>query len=315
MLNYFKGQPTEYVIKYSAGRIVREGPGLAFYYLPYKTQVVAVPTSSQDAGFVFNERSKNFQDVTIQGQFTYRIADPKRIAQLLNFGIHPRTRKYLSDDPERVALRIRNIVQTETRTEAQQRTLEQVLADSDAIADTVLNRIAKEKMLDSMGVELVSVNILNVSPTPEVAKALEAEYREGLLRKADEAIYARRAAAVEEERTIKEKELNTEITLEQQRGQLINLEGENARQEAENRGKALEQETEYKARALEREGASRAKSLEMELAPYRTMDPRTLLALGLQEIGRNAERIGNLTITPEVLAEILNLRPSGGAGQ
>jgi regulator of protease activity HflC (stomatin/prohibitin superfamily) len=315
MLNYFKGQPTEYVIKYSAGRIAREGPGLAFYYLPYKTQVVAVPTSSQDAGFVFNERSKNFQDVTIQGQFTYRIADPKRIAQLLNFGIYPRTRKYLSDDPERVALRIRNIVQTETRTEVQQRTLEQVLADSDAIADTVLNRIAKEKMLDSMGVELLSVNILNIAPTPEVAKALEAEYREGLLRKADEAIYARRAAAVEEERTIKEKELNTEITLEQQRRQLINLEGENAQQEAENRGKALLQETEYKARAVEREGASRAKSLEMELAPYRTMDPRTLLALGLQEIGRNAERIGNLTITPDVLAEILNLRQSGGAEQ
>ena len=71
-----------------------------------------------------------------------------------------------------------------------------------------------------------------------MAKALEAEYRETLLRKADMAISARRAAAVEEERKIKENELNTEITLEEQRRQLIDLQGSNELQEATNRGKA-----------------------------------------------------------------------------
>jgi len=39
-----------------------------------------------------------------------------------------------------------------------------------------------------------------------VGKALEAELREALLRKADEAIYARRAAAVDEEKTHQEGE-------------------------------------------------------------------------------------------------------------
>jgi hypothetical protein len=34
MLNigYFKAQPTQYILKYSGGRLAREGEGLAFFY-------------------------------------------------------------------------------------------------------------------------------------------------------------------------------------------------------------------------------------------------------------------------------------------
>jgi hypothetical protein len=63
------------------------------------------------------------------------------------------------------------------------------------------------------------------------------------------AIYARGAAAVEEERKIKENELNTDITLEEQRRRLIELQGENGLREAESRGRALEEETHHRAAA------------------------------------------------------------------
>ena len=101
MLNigYFKAQPTEYIIKYASGRVAREGQGLAFFYLRHNTQVVAVPTSSVDANLVFNEVTSNFQAVTIQGQFTYRIHDPKRAAELLNFTMDPRTRRVRLERP------------------------------------------------------------------------------------------------------------------------------------------------------------------------------------------------------------------------
>ena len=36
-------------------RVVREGQGLAFFYLLHNTQIVAVPTSSIDAKLVINE--------------------------------------------------------------------------------------------------------------------------------------------------------------------------------------------------------------------------------------------------------------------
>jgi hypothetical protein len=295
-IKFFKAQPTDYILKYSSGRVRREGTGLAFYYFSHNTQIVAVPTSSTDGNFIFNEATNNFQAVTIQGQFTYRIAEPRQAASLLNFTLEPSRRSYLSQDPEKLPQRIANIIQVETRGEIQRRSLEETLRDSQAMAGIVLGRIRDAQLLQAMGVELISIFFVSAKPTPEVAKALEAEYRETLLRKADEAIYARRAAAVEEERKIKENELNTDITLEQHRQQLIELEGNNAQREADFRGRALEQEAEYRARANE-----------LEMAVYRTMEPPTILALAMKELGQNAARVGNLTITSEVLSALLNL--------
>jgi hypothetical protein len=119
-----------------------------------------------------------------------------------------------------------------------------------------------------------------------MAKALEAEYREGLQVKADQAIYNRRALAVEQERRIKENELNTQVALEERRRELVDLQGQNNLKQAE-----------FDARANE-----------IRLAPFLAADPRRLVALGLRELGLNAAKIGNLTITPEILASLLDAR-------
>ncbi|HVK03200.1 MAG TPA: SPFH domain-containing protein [Armatimonadaceae bacterium] len=297
ILGYFKGQPTEYVIRYSGGRVAQEGQAISFVYLRPSTSIVSVPTSSADVGFIFHEQTGNFQSVAVQGQFTYRIANPRQAAAILNFTIDPRRRKYLTDDPDKLAQRITNILQMETRREVLARSLEETLRESETMAGAVLTRVRAQGLLEPMGVELLSVYFLSAKPTPEVAKALEAEYRETLLRNADEAIYARRAAAVEEERRIKENELATDIALEEQRQQFIALEGGNARQEAEFRGQALEAEAAYRSRALA-----------MELEQYRTVDPRSTLALALRDMGQNADKVGNLTITSEILASLMNGR-------
>ncbi|MGA2700802.1 MAG: SPFH domain-containing protein [Isosphaeraceae bacterium] len=306
LIGYFKGQPNEYVIKYGSGRITREGQGVAFFYLKYNTQIVVVPTSSMDANLVFNEVTSSFQIVTIQGQFTYRIHNPKRAAELLNYTMNPFTHTHISGDPDRLAQRITNIIQMETRGEIQQRPLEEVLTQYETIAGRVLERVKNSALLDPLGADLLSVYFVAAKPTPEVAKALEAEYRETLLRKADMAISARRAAAVEEERKIKENELNTEITLEEQRRQLIDLQGNNALQEATNHGKALEEEATYRTRVRQK-----------ELDLYTAIDPRKVLALAMTDLGQNAGRIGNLTITSEILAALLDGRAgaSSSSGQ
>jgi regulator of protease activity HflC (stomatin/prohibitin superfamily) len=303
-IGYFKGQPTDYILKYSGGKLAKDGQGLAFYYLRHRTQVVAVPTSSRDANFVFNETTNNFQAVTIQGQVTYRIHNPRQASGLLNFSIDPKSRAYLSNDPDRLAQRITNVVQMETRGELQKLSLEEALAGYQAIAASVQQSVKAGKLLDALGVELISLFFLSAKPTPEVGQALEAEYRETLLRKADEAIYARRAAAVEEEGKIKERELNSDITLEEQRRRLIDLRGENELREAENRGKAQELESRYKT-----------ESKKLELALYGGLEPRAVLALALNELGSNADRIGNLTITSEMLASLLNGKASESASQ
>ena len=49
----------------------------------------------------------------------------------------------------------------------------------------------------------------------------------------------------------------------------------------------------------------RAFSGELELTALRGLEPRTLLALAMRDLGANAGKIGNLTITSEMLASLL----------
>jgi hypothetical protein len=73
------------------------------------------------------------------------------------------------------------------------------------------------------------VQITRVAPTAELEKALQTPTRESLQQKADEAMYSRRALAVEKERAIKENELATEVELARRHAQLIEQKGSNQR--------------------------------------------------------------------------------------
>ena len=46
---YFKGEPTDWVIEYRAGQLVRQGPGLAFFHPRWSTSIAVVPRN--DATF------------------------------------------------------------------------------------------------------------------------------------------------------------------------------------------------------------------------------------------------------------------------
>ena len=292
-VRFYKAEPTEYVLVYRGGKVVREGAGIAFFYWQPTSSLVSIPVSTVDANFVFNETTGNFQSVTVQGQLTYRVSDPKTTAKLLNFTIRQLGKKggvlYNSEDPDKLAQRIINVVQVHTRNELLKLPLEEALKQAEGLARTVLEKIREANVLAEMGVECMSVFFTAIKPIPEMAKALEAEYREGLQKRADEAIYARRAAGVEQERKIKENELDTAVTLEQQKKELVELQGANIRKQAEDEAHATR----------------------VKFAAYKEVDPKALLALGFMNMGTNAEKIGNLTITPDLLATILNSASKG----
>jgi SPFH domain / Band 7 family len=284
LIAYFKSEPTEYILAYKNGQVFRRGAGQAFWYWGPSTSIVLVPVSTVDALFVFNEITGNFQSVTVQGQITYRITSPQTIVDLLNFTIHPRTRQYLSEDPAKLKQRIINVIQMYTRDVLQQTTLEEALRGSTRLAEAVLARVHEDETLRTTGVECSGLFFTSIKATPEMTKALEAEYRESLQKRADQAIYSRRADAVEQERKIKQNELSTQVDLEQRRQQLVALQGENTRQEAE----------------------FAAEARRIELTPYQNLDSRLLLALAFRDFAENAQKIGNLTITSEILERLLN---------
>jgi hypothetical protein len=281
---YFKSEPTEYILAYRNGTIVRQGAGRSFWYWRPSTSITLVPISTIDVPFMLGETTGNFQSVTLQGQITYRIVEPLTIAQLLDFTIEPRTRQHRSDDPGKLSQRIVNVVQTHTRNALQRQTLEQALRGAEALASTVLALIQEEQVLAAMGVECMSLFFTAIKATPEMARALEAEYREALQQRADQATYARRADAVEQERKIKQNELSTAVVLEQRRQELVDLQGDNARKQA----------------------AFASEATRIELEPFAALNPQLLLALAFRDFAGNAQKIGNLTITSEILEQLLN---------
>ena len=92
ILSYVKVPATHYALQFQQGRIRREGLGLSFFYYGPNSTIVAVPMGSTDAPFAFVESTADFQQVTVQGQLTYRIVDAKKVASLLDFSIDSHAR-------------------------------------------------------------------------------------------------------------------------------------------------------------------------------------------------------------------------------
>jgi len=262
----------------------------------FNTTIAVVPTNLQDASFVFQDVSSDQQTVTCQGQFSYRFAQPAQAVKTLNLTVNPRTGAHVANDMDKLSQRLGNAVRLAASSEIQKRSLATNLRDFREFSQQILEQVHGDPALNESGIEVLTVSVLSVQPIPEVAKALEAEFREGLLRKADEAIYARRAASVDEERKIKEKELATELAIAEGKKQLIEQEGQNAISQAEARGKALEIESQYKN-----------DQLKAELELWSTMDAAHIAALGFRLLG--AKGANNLTITSEVLSALLTAKP------
>jgi len=313
MLSFMKVQPTTYVLQYKHGKIKREGAGLSFMYYAPTSTIVAIPMASADVPFVFQESTADFQSVTIQGQLTYRVADPKRLASLLDFSVDKR-RAYYSEDPRKLPERLIHTLQTLTRAITQRLALKDALVSSDSIVAEALAKLRESESVSALGVEILSLSILGVQPTPETGRALEAEAREALQRRADEAIYARRNAAVEQERLIKESELNTEIAVEEKKRQIRETQMAAEIAVEEQRAHLIDRRVENERKDAD----SRAYTLTETLKPLRDLDwktlmmlggkntdPKAMVALAFQEMAENAQKIGELNVSPDLLRSLI----------
>ncbi len=329
---FAKFQPTDYVLQYKGGKLVREGIGQSFFYFAPTSSLVRVPVASVDVPFIFLEVTTDFQEVTVQGQLTYRIADPAKVARLMDFSIADDGTKYATDDPKSLPQRLINHAQVLTRASLQTMPLRQALGSSSDLVTGIREGMRRAEAITSLGVEILGFSILAIKPTPETSRALEAEAREQILKESDEAIYARRNSAVEQERAIKENELNTEIAIENKKRQIkeAQMEAEKSVQQKKREIKEAEMATrialEEKNKELvelsvqnERQQAdSKAYGISATLKALAAtdpkvlqsltnvgMDPGRLLALAFKEMAESTGKIGQLNISPDLLREMM----------
>lgn len=329
-INYKKFDSMTYVIHYVNGKVKKEGRGLSFFYFSPNSTIAAIPLGSNDIPFIFNETTVDYQTIVIQGQLTYKISDPKKLAELLDFNLDDRGRVN-EEDSEKLKQRLINEAHTATSAFVQSMPLKEVLKSAKVIEEKIIDGLRNSKAVVSLGVEPLSVNILGIKPTPEMARALEAATRELLQQEADQAIYERRNFAVEQERRIKESELNTEIAVEEKRKQITEKQMEREVLAEENNRKLREMRIEadivveeHKNKLLDmqvenerKEADSKKYLLESSLTPYKQMDWKTIMAIGnngndpklnialaFRELAENADKIGSLNITPDLLESL-----------
>jgi len=331
-INFIKFMPSDYILKYKNGEIMREGAGLSFFYYVPTTSAVVLPVASTEAPFIFEEVTGDFQTVTIQGQLTYRIVDYKKIAQILNFAVDMKTKKYISADPQKLAQRIINVAKVLTKKHIEKMAVQEAIRASEMLAQNIGKEIKEFEEIKKFGVEVMGLSILSVLPTKETARALEAQAREEILRKADDALYERRNASIEQECKVKENELNTEIAVENKKKQIreTQLEAERLVMQKQNQIKdenlayetALEEKRksliELKAANMKAQADAKAyelsvvmKSLEgvnpvvLQSLANIGMKPDKLIAIAFQELAGKAEKIGQLNITPDLLSDLI----------
>ena len=329
---FIKFMPSEYVLRYKKGKMVQEGAGISFFFYAPTTSIVVVPIASSDVPFMFEEVTNDYQTITLQGQLTYRIVDYKKIAQVLDYTYDIKARKYVSDNSQKISQRLVNILKMLSKKHIEHMSIRDAIKSSEILSQNIIEELHKNEEINNLGLEIMGFSILSILPNKETARALEAQAREEILRKADEALYERRNASIEQERKVKENELNTEIAIEAKKKQIkeAQLEAKRLIMQKENQikdeelGYATELEekkrqlveltvenTKAQADAKAYELSSMMKAFEgkdpsiMQALTNMGMQPDKLIAIAFQEIATRADKIGQLNISPDLLQGLL----------
>ncbi|MBI2768380.1 MAG: SPFH domain-containing protein [Burkholderiales bacterium] len=331
-IQFVKTQPTTHLMLFRKGHIVREGAGLSFYYFAPNSSLVAVPVASQASNFMLELVTSDFQSVTVQGEISYRVQDPKRTAALMDFSLKPNGKGYASEDPQRLPDRVAMQAKVIIQQAVQALDLKQALKASATIARAAQQQLGTQAEVQALGLQILGVSIVAIKPTPDIARALEAEARESNLKAADDAVYLRRMASVQNERSIRQNELDTEIAVEQKRREIQETQMEAKavimRRQNELRGEQMGSDIELEQRRkdlVEGQADNTRKLAEAEAHKVSTLmqalekaDPKVVQALaaaGMQPaqliaqafggIAERAERIGQLNVSPELLNSLL----------
>ena len=336
-IRYLKAAPTDFVRHYVRGKLAREGAGLSFWYFGPTSTLVRVPTASADVPFVFHEATADFQTVTLQGHLTFAVADPRKAASMLDFSLDA-SGEWTSEDPLVIPQRLVQETQVLAKRRLREMKLREALGAAGALQVEILQGLRAAESVGLLGVEILGVALLELKATPEMSRALEAEAREDLQRKADEAVYTRRNSAVEQERLIKENELATELAVEEKKRGIreAQMDAEIAVEEKKRkvRETQVEADVAVEARRKElidkkvenerKEADARGYALDAVIRPVRdvdwkilmaatggAMDPKLMIALAFRELAENAGKIGELNVTPDLLRSLIGKEGGG----
>lgn len=334
-IKYRKFEPNQYVIKVRRGKIVEKGLGLSFFYNTRVTSMMVIPTVAVDTGFTFSDiMTSDYQSIYVQGDISYKLEDYEKAAQMVDFSFRSEKEyeQILYEAKEKISNKVINAAKISVIQLICNKDVRSAISVSSELEKVLFKALQENEMLKKYGLSVLGVSILSIVPAKETKLALESTTREQILKEQDDAIYKRRNACIEQERIIKESELQTEISVAEKEKERTEKEMDTKRlvqkREAEIRrneiqDKIVVEEDKIKLTELEvgnakKKSDAKAYDLKVQLEVYKEIDPaileilamngmdsKAVIAKAFLGMGERAEKIGNLNVSPELLSSLI----------
>jgi regulator of protease activity HflC (stomatin/prohibitin superfamily) len=305
-LRHLRGSPTRYVSHTRNGHVVHEGVGRSFWFRPLSAVLSEAPVDDRELPLLFHARTSDYQDAVVQATITYRIAEPALATSRIDFGIDPGSGRWRAAPLEQLASLLTELAQQHALELLAQMPLAQAIVEAPPrLRKQIEAGLAGDQRLAEIGVELVAVRVGPIRPESDIEKALGTPARELVQQEADRATFERRALAVENERAIAENELHNQIELAKREQALIAQRGQNEQRQAEDAATASRIEAGAQAERVRLVGEAEGEAERSRLDAYRDLEPAILFGLALKELGANLPDIEHLTLTPDLLSEVL----------
>lgn len=236
---HIRTNPNEYILKYSKGRLIDSGKGFSFWFSPFSTSLAMVPVDDAEIVMQLTNRSADHQSIIVDSVLSFRVADPIKLADRINFSIDLKTAKYLDDPKTNLRSLVTQITLGFSNDYFFSKSLDQTFSQgASGLRTNILENLNASKAIADLGLEIVSFSVNALKTNADIEKAMQIPTREMIQQKADEATFQRRAVAVEKERVIAENELATKIEIATKEAKLIAQEGANQIQRVEEAAKS-----------------------------------------------------------------------------
>ena len=305
-LRHLRGAPTSYIRHTLNGRVLHEGVAQSFWFRPLSAVLSEVPVDDRELPLMFHARTADYQDVVVQATVTYRIAEPPRAAERIDFGVDPRSGQWRSTPLEQLGSLLTELAQQHALELLARLQLAEALVEAPArLRERIESGLTTDERLAAIGIAVVAVRVGPIRPETDLEKALGTPARELVQQEADRATFERRALAVESERAIAENELHNQIELAKREQELIAQRGPERAAPSRRRGRRLARRGRGASRSVRVIGDAEGEAEQARLAAYATSSRRSCSVLRSRNWRPTCPTIEQLTLAPDVLGEAL----------
>jgi regulator of protease activity HflC (stomatin/prohibitin superfamily) len=314
-ISHLRSEASSHIIHFRSGKKAKGGRGLAFWFLPQGASIAELPVDDREMALFTKARTQDFQEISLQGNISWHIIDPDLASDRIDFSIGLQTGNLMTEPVDIIEGRIAGLANQAAAQYFAEASVRAVLdAGLNPVRAKIEAALADSPALRDIGVEIVAVRITHIAPSAELERALQTPTFESLQQKADEAVYERRALAVDKERAIAENELANKTELAKRETQLIEQESANARSRATASAEAGQIEADAEAARIRTIEGAQSEAEQSRIAIYRDLPSHVLLGLAAREFAGKLETINNLNVTPDLLSALVGELGKGKSG-